>query len=59
MSCQACNLLKTDQSVPDPVLVFTRRTVSVKQTGVMQGKTGVRAIRSAGVHEALTTRFAW
>lgn len=38
-SCQACNLLKSDRDVPDPLRVFTRRTVTVARTGVMRGKT--------------------
>lgn len=38
-SCQACNLLKADQSVPDPLRVFTRRTVVVTPAGRMRGKT--------------------
>ena len=38
-SCQACNLLKADQRVPDPLRVFTSETVMVKRTGVMLGKT--------------------
>jgi hypothetical protein len=38
-SCVACNLLKADQIVPDPLRVFTSRTVVVEQNGQMQGKT--------------------
>jgi hypothetical protein len=38
-SCQSCNLLKADQSVPDPLRILTRRAVVVKKNGLMQGKT--------------------
>jgi hypothetical protein len=38
-SCLACNLLKSDQSIPDPLHVFTSATVIVRSDGVIRGKT--------------------
>jgi hypothetical protein len=38
-SCQACNLLKADLAVPDPLKVFTSATVEVKRNGAIHGKT--------------------
>jgi hypothetical protein len=37
--CQACNLLKADHVVLDPLRVFTRASVSVKRDGRMRGRT--------------------
>lgn len=38
-SCQACNLLKGSQIVPDPLKVFTQRTILVTKSGALQGRT--------------------
>src|SRR5690242_7464530 len=38
-SCRACNLLKANHIVPDPLRVFTRQAVAVKRNGMLQGKT--------------------
>jgi len=38
-SCQACNLLKGNQSVPDPLSAFTVKTIVVYRTGRIYGKT--------------------
>ncbi|MDB5387806.1 MAG: hypothetical protein JWM11_3452 [Planctomycetaceae bacterium] len=38
-SCQACNLLKGSQAVPDPLTVFTAVAVVVQKTGRILGKT--------------------